>query len=65
MQSNLSDEIEYAKYLYSVGYIPGPQTCSCGSKAFNIYKDSYSKTSFCSFRCINTKCRKKYPVRIN
>ena len=50
MQSSLSEEIGYANYLYSIGFIPGSQACFCGSKAFSIYKDSYSKTSLYSFR---------------
>ena len=30
-----------------------------------IYKDNQYATNKCSFRCSNTKCRKKYPITIN
>jgi len=58
-------EIEYAKYLWNVGYIPRSQQFVCGNNNFEIYNDSYNKTSGCSYRCLNSKCRRKYSVRIN
>ena len=65
MKSNISGSIEYAKYLHKMGYLPGPYQCSCGTKNFVIYADSNCKTTNCSFRCINSKCRLKFPIRIN
>ena len=43
-------EIEYAKYLWNAGYIPGPTEYDCGDNNFEIYNDSYNKASGCSFR---------------
>ena len=68
MQSNISDnkdEFEYANLLYKKNYLPGPKNCICGNKIFMIYKDSTNKTSGCSFRCGNYKCRRKYKILIN
>lgn len=47
-------EIEYAKYLWNAGYIPGSQKCFCGNDDFEVCNDSYNKTSGCSYRCLNT-----------
>ena len=58
-------EIEYSKYLRNARYIPGPTECDYGNNKFEIYNDSYNKASGCSFRCLNTKCRRKYSIRIN
>lgn len=65
MQSDIYDESQYAKILYEKGYLPGPIQCKCGSKIFTIYTDNQYKTTLCSFRCLNTKCRLKYPIRNN
>lgn len=57
--SNLEGkEIEYAKYLYNIGYLPGPGICTSGNKFFNIQNDSNNKTSRCTFRCNNSMCSK-------
>ena len=68
MTSNISlieKEIEVAKNLYQKKFLPGPGQCKCGTKNFAIYKDTSSKTSLCSFHCVNNLCRLKYPIRIN
>lgn len=68
MQSNLSikeKEIEIATELFANQYLPGPIKYCCGEEIFRIYKDIYNQTSLCSFRCINTNWRRKYPIRIN
>lgn len=58
--SNLErKETEYAKYLYYLGYLPGPDICTFGNKFFNIQNDFYNKASGCTFRCNNSKCPKK------
>lgn len=59
MQSDLSEENEYAKNLFNNNYMPGPGICSCNSTNFKIYKDSHCKINQISFRCSNNKCRKK------
>ena len=42
-----------------------PIKCICGGNSFVIYQDSTNLTSGCSFRCPNTLCRRRYPIRIN
>ena len=68
MLSNISlieNEIEIAENLYQKKILPGPGQYKCGCIKFNIYKDTNSKISLCSFRCANNKCRMKYQIRIN
>ena len=65
MLSNISDDIKYAIELHELGYLPGPDKCTCGSTNFVIYKDISFTTTSCSFRCINSNCRLKYPIRTN
>ena len=63
MDSN--SEIEYASKLNEMGYLPGPDICKCGAKKFTIQNYHESKTSGCIFRCINSKCRQRFPIRVN
>lgn len=58
-------ELEYAKLLYSKGFIPGPDTCICGCKNFEIQAFWNNKTHGCCFRCMNNKCRKHHPIVTN
>ena len=62
---NITNETDYAKYLYAKGILPGPIKCSCNNTYFTIQNDGNNNTSGCCFRCQNSKCRKKYPIRIN
>jgi len=62
---NQISEYDYAKILYTKGYLPGPEKCNCGSKIFDIQKYSYNKTHGCCFRCINKNCRKPHPITSN
>ena len=59
------NEIDLAKILFSEGFLPRPNECYCGNKLFSIQVDNSNKTSRCSFRCTNNKCRRKYAIRIN
>ena len=36
---DIDKEIEFAKFLYKKGYLPGPKKCDCGKDIFNIQKD--------------------------
>ena len=65
MQSAKGDESYFANYLFEKSYLPGPIKCVCGGTSFVIYKDSTNQTSGCSFRCPNTFCRRRYPIKIN
>ena len=58
--SLIENEIEIAKNLYQKKFLPGPGQCKCRCIKFNVYKDTSSKTSLCSFRCANNNCRMKY-----
>jgi hypothetical protein len=60
-----NNETDLAKMLFNEGYLPGPKECLCGSKTFSIQGDKANKTSGCTFRCTNNKCRRKYAIRIN
>lgn len=53
MQSNISlieKGIEIVENLYQKKFFAYIGQCRCGCIKFNIYKDSYSKVSLCSFR---------------
>ena len=62
---NNQTEEDYAKLLYSKGYLPWPDVYSWGSKLFNIQHLSYNKTHGYCFRYINQNCRKIYPIVTN
>ena len=59
MKENQDWEFEYANML------PGRGQCECGYTEFSIKIYKNLKTSGVVFRCINSKCRKRYPIRIN
>jgi len=62
---DIDKEIEFAKFLYKKGYLPGPKKCDWCKDIFNIQKGSSCKTSGCIFRCSNYACRKKFSIRKN
>ena len=43
----------------------GPEKYECGDNHFNIQVYNLYKTTGSCFRCNNTKCKKRYPIRIN
>jgi hypothetical protein len=57
-------EKDFALYLRDKGLLPGPEQCKYNCKIFSIQKDISSKTSQCVFRCANSKCRRKFRIRI-
>ena len=69
MQSNISTIIEYIieyeKNLHEIGYLPGPYQSLYGSKNFIIYAKNNCQITLYSFWYINSKCRIKFPIRIN
>ena len=62
---NITNESDYAKYLCAKRILPGTIKCSCNNTYFTIQNDANNITSGCCFRCNNSKCRKKYSIRIN
>ena len=60
-----TSEYEYATKINSLGYLPGPDICSCGWKKFNIQNLRQNYTSGICFRCTNNFCRKRYNIRYN
>ena len=60
-----NNDTDLVKMLFNEGYIPGPKEWLCGSKTFSTQGDKANKTSGCTFRCTNNKCRRKYDIRIN
>lgn len=58
-------EYEYAIKLNSLGFLPGPSICICGSKLFRIQNYKQNLINGICFRCINPVCRKRYKISNN
>lgn len=65
MENTEDSEMNFAEMLYHKHYLKGPIKCKCLNLVFTIQYDKNYKISKCSFRCKNSQCRYRHPIRTN